>query len=126
MAKADLLSRRADHDHGKTDNTNVTLLKAEHFRANRFSLEGFDQNIIDQIKACHDSQDPAVIKAITNKEKGWTDDGEIAAWEHRLYVPRNARLRKKIICFTVLSRRPSRQRSLSSMVWWMHTCCQIT
>jgi Txe/YoeB family toxin of Txe-Axe toxin-antitoxin module len=90
MAKADLLSRRADHDHRKSDNTNVTLLKAEHFRANHFSLEGLDQTIVDQIKACHDSQDTAVVKAITNKEKGWTDDGEITAWEHRLYVPRSA------------------------------------
>ena len=70
MAKADLLSRRANHDHGKSDNTDVTLLKEEHFCANHFSLESLDQTIVDQIKACHDSQDPVVIKAIMNKEKG--------------------------------------------------------
>jgi hypothetical protein len=95
MAKADLLSQRSNHDHGKSDNTDITLLKAKHFHANSFTLEGLDQTLMDQIKECHNSQDPAVIKAITNKEKGWTDDGEITAWEHRLYVPCNAQLCEK-------------------------------
>jgi len=124
MAKADLLSRRSDHDHGKSDNTDVTLLKAEHFRANSFTLEGLDQTLIDQIKECHDSQDPAVIKAITNKEKGWTDDGEIAAWEHRLYVPRSACLREKIIRLhhdNVTTGHPGRyktQELITRNYWW--------
>lgn len=82
MAQADLLSQCTNHNHGKSNNTNVTLFEAEHFCANHFSLEGLDQTIVDQIKACHDSQDPTVVKAIANKEKGWTENGEITAWEH--------------------------------------------
>ena len=97
MAKADLLSRRSDHDHGKSDNTDVVLLKPEHFRAHSFNIEGLDEDIITQIKEHYDAQDTAVVKALTNKEKNWNDDGELITWEHRIYVPRSARLREKII-----------------------------
>lgn len=69
MAKADLLSRCADHDHGKTDNSDVTLLKAEYFRATSFDLEGLDVDITTQIKWFYDSKDSAVVKALANKEK---------------------------------------------------------
>lgn len=97
MAKADLLSRRANHDHGKLDNSDVILLKPQHFQATSFNVEGLDKDIVAQIKDHHDTQDTAIIKALTNKEINWDDDGELITWEHHLYVPRSTRLRKTII-----------------------------
>ena len=77
MAKADLLSCCADHDHGKADNSNVTLLKAEYFQASSFDLEGLDVDIIAQIKQLHNSKDSAIVKALANKEKGWKDKDDL-------------------------------------------------
>ena len=39
MAKADLLSCHSDHNHGKSDNSDVILLKPEHFCAHSFDVE---------------------------------------------------------------------------------------
>ena len=89
MAKADLLSCCLDHNHGKTDNSNVILLKPKHFHAHSFDIEGLDKDIIAQVKEHYDAQDTAVIKALTNKEKNWNDDRELITWEHHVYVPRS-------------------------------------
>ena len=106
------------------DNINVTLLKAEHFRVNGFNLEGLDTEIIDQIKQHHDAPDAAIVKALTNKEKNWTDDGEIISWEHRLYVPCSAQLREKIIRLhhdSISAGHPGRyktQELITRNYWW--------
>ena len=49
--KADLLSRRADHDQGKDDNKDVVLLKPEFFRSQEIILEGIDEELTNQIKS---------------------------------------------------------------------------
>lgn len=65
-----------------------------------------------------------MVKAIVNKEKGWTDDGEIATWEHRLYVPKNKRLCKKIIRLhhnSITTGHPGRykmQELITRNYWW--------
>jgi hypothetical protein len=92
MVKADLLSRRSDHDHGKLDNSDVILLKPKHFCVHTFDVEGMDNNIITQIKEHYNAQDTAVIKALTNKEKNWSDNGELITWEHCVYVPCSTQL----------------------------------
>lgn len=97
MVKADLLSRRVDHDHSKADSSDVTLLKAEYFQATSFDVEGLDPDIVAQIKEFHDSQDSAIVKALANREKNWNDEDDLITWEHRLYVPQSKSLREKII-----------------------------
>lgn len=92
MAKVDLLSQHADHNHGKVDNLDVILLKPQHFWATSFDVEELDEDIVAQIKDHHVTQDTAIIKALTNKEKNWGDDGELITWEHCLCVPHSAQL----------------------------------
>ena len=124
MAKADLLSRRSDHDHGKADNSDVTVLKAEYFRASSFDLEGLDDDIVTQIKQLHDSQDSAVVKALANKERGWNDEDDLVTWEHRLYVPRSKKLREKVIRIyhdSITAGHPGRyktQELITRNYWW--------
>ena len=92
MTKVDLLSCCSDNDHEKSENLNIVLLKPEHFCTHSSDVEGLNKGIIAQIKEHYDTQDKAVIKALTNKEKNWNDNGKLITWEHCVYVPCGARL----------------------------------
>src|SRR3954449_915626 len=46
-SKADLLSRRADHDMGQNDNQNITVLKGEWFRT--LEIMEIDEDLIEKI-----------------------------------------------------------------------------
>ena len=95
--KPDLLSRRADHEKGEKDNEDITFLKPEWFRAQEFSLDQEDE-ILHRIKRSRGNKDKAVIKALANKEKGWSEDADgIVTWQDRIYVPKDKGLREKII-----------------------------
>ncbi|CAK5281960.1 unnamed protein product [Mycena citricolor] len=94
--KADLLSRRADHDQGKNDNKDVTLLKPEFFRSQEVTFEGQDQQLINEIKAIR-SIDGSVKAAVEKSLVGWKKEEGLITYHGKLYVPRDEELRDKII-----------------------------
>jgi hypothetical protein len=97
MAKADLLLHHSYHDHGKTNNSDVTVLKTNYFGASTFDLEELDDDIVTQIKELHNSKDSAVVKALANRERGWNNDDDLVTWEHWLYIPCSKKLQEQII-----------------------------
>src|ERR1700749_3853067 len=84
--KADLLSRRADHNQGKDDNKDVILLKPELFRAMELALEAVDQKLIDEIKASKHI-DKSVQLALEKSLPGWKQDGDLILYYEKIYVP---------------------------------------
>ena len=94
--KADLLSRRADHDQGKGDNENVVLLKPEYFRSQEIVIEGPEAEIMSQIKA-DKKVDKSVKLALEKKLPGWEKKEDVIYYNGLIYVPRNEELRDRII-----------------------------
>ena len=98
MVKVDTLSRRADHHQGKDDNSDIILLKSEHFRQHVFDLIGPESDIIEKIIRFKANKDKAVVKALANKDVDWIEhENGIVTWKNRVYVPRDKALREKII-----------------------------
>src|ERR1700753_4379723 len=98
MVKVDTLSRRADHHQGKDDNSDIILLKSEHFRQHVFDLIGPESDIIEKIIRFKANKDNAVVKALANKDVDWIEyENGIVTWKNRVYVPRDKALREKII-----------------------------
>ena len=60
--KADLLSRRADHDRGEKDNQEVILVKREWLR--ELTLEPLESGFLERIKAARNQLDKKVKKAL--------------------------------------------------------------
>src|SRR6202041_635818 len=83
---------------GEKDNENITMLKEHHFRTQEFIFESLNDNFLKRARASRKSRDRMVEKALLGKEKDWTeqDDG-VVTWRHRVYVPKNKRLREDII-----------------------------
>lgn len=98
MTKADLLSRRAGHERGENDNEDVILLKPELFRALAAQVEALDADFLKRIKAGYKRRDRSVSKALSVEEPDWTEDAEhVVFWKHRIYVPKDKKLREDII-----------------------------
>jgi hypothetical protein len=98
--KADLLSRRPDHEQGKDDNKDFVLLKPEHFRKLSFvfQVDGADKELMERIIRNKGNKDKVVVKALANKEVEWVeDDTGVVTWKNRVYVPKDKSLREKII-----------------------------
>jgi hypothetical protein len=111
--KADLLSRRADHNQGKDDNKNVILLKPEMFRKQEFEIQSVDKEILDQIRDCK-KIDTSVKIAVDKQYPGWESKDGIIYYHEKIYVPRNEELREKIISLhhdTPLSGHPREYRT---------------
>ncbi|SJL18610.1 uncharacterized protein ARMOST_22207 [Armillaria ostoyae] len=94
--KADLLSRRSDHDQGEDDNGDITVLSPEHFRA----------MIMPTISETHERVRTATrqkelwdkgIAASLEHERGITEEDGILYYDSRVYVPRHSSLRGEII-----------------------------
>ena len=96
-AKEDLLSRRAGHEKGETDNQGVILLKEELF----VRLHDNDQaleDIIEKVKKINKRQwEDVVKKGTSNKDKGWKTEKGLAIWKERIYIPVDKGLRGAII-----------------------------
>ena len=95
MKKANLLSRRVDHNRGENDNRRVTMLKSEWFRAT--SIESLDTELIKNIKESTYAIDQSVKRALDNKEKDWAENDHLITWQNKIYVPKDKTLRAKII-----------------------------
>lgn len=97
MTKADLLSRRADHYQGEDYNRDVVLLKPEVF-AGEIVLEALDADFVRRAKRSAQNRDREVVKALVNRANDWEETAEgLVVWKHRLYVPKDDRLRADIL-----------------------------
>ena len=97
MVKADLLSRRADHDGGEKDNENVTVLKDEWF-AQAISLEALDADFLRRIKQSRNNIDSQVRRMLDDpRQDQWHEEDGFIMFQERLYVPKNKVLREDII-----------------------------
>ncbi|EKM48439.1 uncharacterized protein PHACADRAFT_58702, partial [Phanerochaete carnosa HHB-10118-sp] len=122
--KADGLSRQKRHNAGKEDNSDIILLKPEHFRAlirsTVFSLEGIDQDWVAEIKNTKRTKIP-----LQNKDKDWNEDSTgLVTWKNRIYVPVNRKLREQIIAHhhdTPLAGHPGQYKThemVTRNYWW--------
>ena len=93
--KADLLSRRAGHDKGESDNEDVTLLKPELFRRLEFSLE--DCSFLDRIRRRSANRDQIVQRNLASNGPDWMEEDGVVTWKGRIYVPVDRHLRENII-----------------------------
>lgn len=97
MAKSDLLLRQAGHERGENDNSDVVMLKIEFF-AREIILETPEEDLLKQIKRVKDNLDRIVIIALAKKEPKWVKhDDSLITWQDRIYVPRDSKLRGRII-----------------------------
>ena len=123
-AKADILSRRADHERGENDNSNIVLLKPEWF-VNELLVEALDADFISRIKSSKNNKDRVVTKALANNEEDWEEqeDGMIV-WQDLIYVPRNKKLQEDIIKAhhdAPTSGHPGREKTrelITRNYWW--------
>ena len=69
MKKANILSRQVDHERGKNDNKNITLLKSEWFVRDT-TINSSDLELVQRIKDNASCIDKSVKKALDagNKE----------------------------------------------------------
>ena len=123
-AKADILSRQADHERGENDNSNIILLKPEWF-VNELLVEALDANIISHIKSSKNNKDRVVTKALANNEEDWEEQEDgMVVWQDLIYVPRNKKLREDIIKAhhdAPTSGHPGREKTrelITRNYWW--------
>ncbi len=94
--KADLLSRRADHEQGKEDNDEVIVLKPEHFRALVMPTIEEVHTKIKQATLDHHRWDKSVSASL-NHDRGLKLDNGLIYYDHRIYIPQDHVLRGEII-----------------------------
>lgn len=102
MGKPDAITRRPDLNRGESDNKNVTLLKAEHFRALALRASQAESqsfvHIYDRIKKASSQKDDVVIKALASKDKNWEERSDgVVEWRGRIYVPKHSVLRQDLL-----------------------------
>jgi hypothetical protein len=92
MGRPDALSRRADHDQGKDDNKDITMLKPEHF-VNNVVIES---TLLDEIRRSQ-QKDPFIGKILKVKEsekdkvKQWLFHDDLWMYDNRIYAPEGQR-----------------------------------
>ena len=92
MGKADLLSRRADHDRGENDNKGRIMLPSERF-IQEIQVESLDKGFLRRIKQSINNKDRAVQKALDKKDNRWQSKDGLIFCEEQIYVPNNKKLR---------------------------------
>ena len=97
--RADLLSRRPDHERGEEDNQDVVPLKPKHFRRLIIiaSAEEDPPGFLERIRQRFVNQDQVVQDQLKNKEEGWDEADRIVEWKGRIYVPIDSKLWEDII-----------------------------
>jgi len=108
MGKPDALSRRPDHGKGASDNKDVVLLRPELLAIRALEgvqMEGPEKNILKEIRQGNqrgDQEEPvakaarelqqATSKMIRSAE--WSEEERLLRFRGKIYVPRNADLRR--------------------------------
>ena len=145
MGKPDALSRRADHESGSNDNSDIILLPPELFRIRALEgviLTGEDQEILRDIRRAERQglREDSVAKAAAALKQGSTRSVRSAEWsEHqgllqfcgKIYVPNDPELRRRIISLhhdTKIAGHHGRWKTLelvSRNYWWPQMSRQI-
>ncbi len=94
--KADLLSRRADHEQGKEDNDEVIVLKPEHFWALVMPTIEEVHTKIKQAMLDHHRWDKNVSVSL-NHDCGMKLDDGLIYYDHHIYIPQDHALQGEII-----------------------------
>jgi hypothetical protein len=122
--KADLLSRRKDHQRGvEEDNAGVTMLKQEFLRDIGVDIGGSSDELLDRIRKSK-NVDGIVKEKVEKKEKDWEEEDGIITWEGRVYVPKDKKLRDEVIHLhhdTYAAGHPGRFKTAELILrnyWW--------
>ncbi len=94
--KADLLSRRDNHDQGKDDNGDITVLSPAHFRALIMPTTNEVHTKVEEATRQEELWDEG-IKTSLSHERGVSREGGLLKYDGRVYVPRKHSLRGEII-----------------------------
>ncbi|SJL18527.1 uncharacterized protein ARMOST_22120 [Armillaria ostoyae] len=94
--KADLLSRRSDHDQGEDDNGDITVLSPEHFRAMIMPTASETHERVRTATRQKELWDKSIATSLEH-ERGITERNGILYYDNRIYVPRHSSLRGEII-----------------------------
>ncbi|SJL19064.1 uncharacterized protein ARMOST_22671 [Armillaria ostoyae] len=94
--KADLLSRRSDHDQGEDDNGDITVLSPEHFRAMIMPTASETHERVRTTTRQKELWDKGIATSLEH-ERGITEKDGILYYDNRVYVPRHTSLRGEII-----------------------------
>ncbi|SJL15225.1 uncharacterized protein ARMOST_18711 [Armillaria ostoyae] len=94
--KADLLSRRSDHDQGEDDNGDITVLSPEHFRAMIMPTLSETHERVRTATRQKELWDKGIAASLEH-ERGITEKDGILYYNNRVYVPRHSSLRGEII-----------------------------
>ncbi|SJL00960.1 uncharacterized protein ARMOST_04273 [Armillaria ostoyae] len=94
--KADLLSRRSDHDQGGDDNGDITVLSPEHFRAMIMPTASETHERVRTATRQKELWDKNIAASLEH-ERGITEKNGILYYDNRVYVPRHSSLRGEII-----------------------------
>ncbi len=85
--KADLLSRRDDHDQGKNDNGDITVLSPAHFRALIMPTTNEVHNKVEDATRQEELWDEGIRVSLAH-ERGVSREGGLLKYDGRIYVPR--------------------------------------
>ncbi len=94
--KADLLSRRDDHDQGKDDNGDITIPSPSHFRALIMPTMNEVHTKVEEATRQEERWDEGIKTSLTH-ERGVSHEGGFLKYDGRIYVPRHHALRGEII-----------------------------
>ncbi len=94
--KADLLSRRQDHDQGHEDNNDIVILQEHHFRALILPTTTETHQHIQEVTRQEELWDEGIATSL-HHERGISRQGNLLTYNGRIYVPHNKALRGEII-----------------------------
>ncbi|SJL00843.1 uncharacterized protein ARMOST_04157 [Armillaria ostoyae] len=94
--KADLLSRRSDHDQGEDDNGDIVVLSPEHFQALILPTASETHDRVRTVTRQKELWDKGLAASLEH-ERGITEQDRILYYDNRIYVPRHNALRGEII-----------------------------
>ena len=138
MGKLDALSRRPDHGDGAKDNADIVLLRPELFAIRALEgvrTEGEEKEMLKEIRRRNliPEEEDAVVTAV-KALKGvsgrgmvsaeWREDQGLLYFRGQIYVPKNAKLRRKIVAQhhdSMIAGHPGRWKTLelvSRSYWW--------
>jgi hypothetical protein len=138
MGKPDALSRRPDHGDGAKDNADIMLLKPELFAIRALEgvqAEGEEREILKEIRRRNlvpEEEDVVVtavkaLKGVSGRgmvSAEWREDQGVLYFRGRIYVPKNAELRRRIVSQhhdSMIAGHPGRWKTLelvSRSYWW--------
>ncbi len=94
--KADLLSRRNDHDQGKDDNGDIVVLQPMHFRALIMPTTNEVHMKVEEATRQEELWDEGIKTSLAH-ERGVSREGGLLKYDGHVYVPCNHALQGKII-----------------------------